>query len=139
MNEISSPKIEITSMKNLFFILLFLISASTLVARGTDPHIQFSKAYTLEMSYDDGSPVDYATEITAKIISVLGLKPNFEVKAAQIPNAAAVVYQGKRYLDWQLDDPADESVGAIRPLRDEIERRVLVLLGELGVETEPVS
>jgi len=85
-------------MKNLFFILLFLISASTLVARGTDPHIQFSKAYTLEMSYDDGSPVDYATEITAKIISVLGLKPNFEVKAAQIPNAAAVVYQGKRYV-----------------------------------------
>ena len=52
---------------------------------------------------------------------------------------ACPVYPGKRYLDWQLDDPADESVGAIRPIRDEIERRVLVLLGELGVEKEPVS
>lgn len=44
------------------------------------------------------------------------------------------VFPGKRYLDWTLDDPAGQGVGAVRPIRDEIRRRVLELLGELGVE-----
>jgi arsenate reductase len=47
---------------------------------------------------------------------------------------ACPVYPGKRYLDWELDDPAGKSVEAIRPIRDEIERRVRGLLAELGVE-----
>jgi arsenate reductase (thioredoxin) len=41
---------------------------------------------------------------------------------------------GTRYLDWELDDPAGKPVGAVRPVRDEIERRVRGLLAELGVE-----
>ena len=40
-------------------------------------------------------------------------------------------YPGTRYLDWPLDDPAGQGVEAIRPIRDEIERRVLALLDEL--------
>ena len=44
-------------------------------------------------------------------------------------------YPGKRYLDWTLDDPAGQGVGAVRPIRDEIKRRVTVLLEELGVPT----
>jgi protein-tyrosine-phosphatase len=44
------------------------------------------------------------------------------------------VYPGKRYVDWELDDPAGKSVEEVRPIRDEIERRVRALLGELGVE-----
>ncbi len=47
---------------------------------------------------------------------------------------ACPVYPGKRYLDWELDDPAGKTVEEIRPIRDEIERRVRSLLGELGVE-----
>ncbi|EPD60535.1 arsenate reductase ArsC [Streptomyces sp. HGB0020] len=43
------------------------------------------------------------------------------------------VFPGKRYLDWQLDDPAGQGVEAVRPIRDEIERRVRGLLDELGV------
>ena len=42
-------------------------------------------------------------------------------------------YPGKRYLDWTLDDPAGRGVEAVRPIRDEIERRVLGLIAELGV------
>ena len=42
-------------------------------------------------------------------------------------------YPGKRYLDWQLDDPAGQGVDAVRPIRDEIKRRVAALLAELGV------
>ncbi|MEU9406319.1 arsenate reductase ArsC [Streptomyces sp. NPDC048281] len=45
------------------------------------------------------------------------------------------VFPGKRYLDWQLDDPAGQGVDAVRPIRDEIEQRVCGLLAELGVPT----
>jgi len=41
------------------------------------------------------------------------------------------VFPGKRYLDWRLDDPAGLGVDAVRPIRDEIDRRVRRLLAEL--------
>jgi protein-tyrosine-phosphatase len=44
---------------------------------------------------------------------------------------ACPVFPGKRYLDWELADPAGQGVEAVRPIRDEIERRVLALLTEL--------
>jgi protein-tyrosine-phosphatase len=44
---------------------------------------------------------------------------------------ACPVYPGKRYVDWELDDPAGRSVDEVRPIRDEVERRVRALLGEL--------
>jgi protein-tyrosine-phosphatase len=40
-------------------------------------------------------------------------------------------YPGKRYLDWALDDPAGQGVDAVRPIRDEIDRRVRALVTEL--------
>jgi protein-tyrosine-phosphatase len=42
------------------------------------------------------------------------------------------VFPGKRYLDWQLDDPAGQGVDAVRPIRDEIERRIRGLVTELN-------
>jgi arsenate reductase len=47
---------------------------------------------------------------------------------------ACPVYPGKRYLDWDLADPADKTADEVRPIVEEIERRVLGLLSELGVE-----
>ncbi|MEW2290760.1 arsenate reductase ArsC [Streptomyces sp. NPDC047841] len=47
---------------------------------------------------------------------------------------ACPYFPGKRYLDWQLDDPAGQGVEAVRPIRDEIERRIRRLLTELGIE-----
>ena len=44
---------------------------------------------------------------------------------------ACPVFPGKRYLDWQLDDPAGKGVESVRPIRDEIEARVRALLTEL--------
>jgi arsenate reductase (thioredoxin) len=44
---------------------------------------------------------------------------------------ACPVYPGKRYLDWDLPDPADLDVAAVRPIRDEIRRRVTTLLADL--------
>ncbi len=49
---------------------------------------------------------------------------------------ACPYFPGKRYLDWALDDPAGQGVAAVRPIRDEIRRRVTELLGELGVAVE---
>ncbi|MGO4340673.1 arsenate reductase ArsC [Pedococcus sp. 2YAF34] len=46
---------------------------------------------------------------------------------------ACPFYPGKRYLDWQLDDPAGQGVDAVRPIRDEIKRRVSALLEDLGI------
>jgi len=42
-------------------------------------------------------------------------------------------YPGRRYLDWELEDPAGKSIEEVRPIRDEIERRVTGLVAELGV------
>lgn len=39
---------------------------------------------------------------------------------------------GKRYLDWELDDPKGQAVDAVRTTRDEIARRVDALLAELA-------
>lgn len=44
---------------------------------------------------------------------------------------ACPIFPGKRYLDWQLDDPASQGIEAVRPIRDEIERRVRTLINEL--------
>jgi arsenate reductase len=41
------------------------------------------------------------------------------------------VYPGKRYLDWELTDPAGKSVDEVRPIRDEIRGRVEWLLDSL--------
>ena len=46
---------------------------------------------------------------------------------------ACPFYPGKRYLDWELPDPAGLGVEAVRPIRDEIHQRVRHLLSELGV------
>ena len=46
---------------------------------------------------------------------------------------ACPVFPGKRYEEWTLEDPAQWDLAGVRPIRDEIERRVLNLLDEIGV------
>ncbi|MER7185532.1 arsenate reductase ArsC [Streptomyces hyaluromycini] len=42
------------------------------------------------------------------------------------------VFPGKRYLDWELQDPAGQGVDAVRPIRDEIEKRIRGLIDEIA-------
>jgi arsenate reductase (thioredoxin) len=42
------------------------------------------------------------------------------------------IYPGTRYEDWALDDPAGQGVEAVRPIRDEIRRRIEVLISEIA-------
>jgi arsenate reductase (thioredoxin) len=44
-------------------------------------------------------------------------------------------YPGKRYLDWNLPDPAGQPIDAVRPIVDDIDRRVQALLAELTAAT----
>ena len=46
---------------------------------------------------------------------------------------ACQIFPGKRYQDWVLDDPAGQGIDSVRPIRDEIHRRVIELLGSLGI------
>jgi arsenate reductase (thioredoxin) len=43
-------------------------------------------------------------------------------------------FPGKRYEDWQLDDPAGQDLDAVRPIRDDIRTRVEQLLTELAAQ-----
>jgi len=52
---------------------------------------------------------------------------------------ACPIFPGKRYLDWDLEDPAGQGVEAVRPIRDEIQARVAALLAELLPDQSPVQ
>ena len=47
---------------------------------------------------------------------------------------ACPVYPGKRYEEWELDDPAGRGVDEVRVIRDDIRSRVLILMNSLGVD-----
>jgi arsenate reductase (thioredoxin) len=44
---------------------------------------------------------------------------------------ACPIYPGKRYEDWELDDPAGRDLDAVRGIRDDLDARVQKLIGEL--------
>lgn len=47
---------------------------------------------------------------------------------------ACPIFPGKRYEDWQLDDPAGQDADTVRRIRDDIRRRVETLIAEIGAE-----
>lgn len=46
---------------------------------------------------------------------------------------ACPLYPGKRYEDWELDDPANQDLPGVRPIRDEIRQRVETLITSLNI------
>ncbi|WP_397208503.1 arsenate reductase ArsC [Nocardioides sp.] len=48
---------------------------------------------------------------------------------------ACPIFPGKRYEDWALEDPAGQGADAVRPIRDDIDRRVQALLADLLPES----
>jgi protein-tyrosine-phosphatase len=76
---------------------------------------------------------EWGLDITAEIPTKLSTDA---VQAADVVitmgcGDACPVFPGKQYLDWALDDPAGKDVAAVRPIRDEIDRRVRRLVAEL--------
>ncbi|WP_116948501.1 arsenate reductase ArsC [Jiangella endophytica] len=85
------------------------IAVAAMAERGIDIAAEFPKPWTDE------------TVRAADVVVTMGC------------GDACPVFPGKRYEDWTLDDPAGQNLTAVRPIRDEIERRVLTLLDELEV------
>ncbi len=50
---------------------------------------------------------------------------------------ACPVYPGKRYLDWDLEDPEGKSLHRVRAIRDQVDERVQSLLADLGIRPVP--
>ena len=68
-----------------------------------------------------------------RLIVMIGFAATAQVLVTMGCGDACPIYPGKRYEDWPVDDPAGRSVAEVRPIRDDIERRVRRLLDELGV------
>jgi len=82
--------------------------AQILTERGFDPTREFPKPLTDQMAR------------TADVIVTMGC------------GDACPVYPGRRYLEWDLADPAGLPVAQVRPIVDDIDRRVRALLAELS-------
>ena len=61
------------------------------------------------------------------------------IRVGREHRSATLTADGKRYLDWVLEDRAGQGVASVRPIRNEIKARVLGLLGELGVAPVELS
>ena len=48
---------------------------------------------------------------------------------------ACPLYPGKRYIDWEVEDPSGKTLDQVRPIRDDLEQRVRALLAELEIPT----
>lgn len=90
-------------------------------------------------------PADQINPVAVDAMSELGIDITAEqpkVLTTEAVQASDVVitmgcgdacpfFPGKRYEDWKLDDPAGQGIDAVRPIRDEIRRRIEALAGEL--------
>ena len=95
---------------------------------GTEPADQVNPA-AVEAMAEEG--IDIATE-RPKVLTNAAVHESHVVITMGCGDTCPI-YPGKRYEDWDLDDPAGQGVAAVRPIRDEIRGRVVRLLGELGV------
>ncbi|GAA5042065.1 arsenate reductase ArsC [Nocardia callitridis] len=79
--------------------------------------------------------IDISTEIP-KVLTVDAVQDS-DVVITMGCGDTCPFFPGKRYLDWQLDDPAGQGVDAVRPIRDRIEQHVRDLLAELSLPSAP--
>jgi uncharacterized protein YlzI (FlbEa/FlbD family) len=81
--------------KHMKKVLLTVLTSMLLAgAAVTNPSVAEAKKGSVALS---STPAD-TRDVIAEIIDVIGLKPRFEVRAANVPNAAATIINGKRYI-----------------------------------------
>ncbi|MEU6716786.1 arsenate reductase ArsC [Nonomuraea sp. NPDC046802] len=73
----------------------------------------------VDLSHEVPKPLTDDAVRTAEVVVTMGC------------GDACPVFPGKRYVDWDLPEPAGKGVQHVRPIRDEIDRRVQALLAEL--------
>ena len=70
------------------------------------------------------------SENTPKVLTVDAVRES-DVVITMGCGDACPIFPGKRYEDWELDDPAGQGIEAVRPIRDEIRTRIEALLADL--------
>ncbi len=93
---------------------------------GSDPSERLNPA-VIEAMREAG--IDITDESPKKLTEQMGL--DADVIVTMGCGDACPVYLGKRYEDWQLEDPSGKDLEAVRRIRDQIADRVDVLVGEL--------
>jgi arsenate reductase len=93
---------------------------------GTAPGEQLNPA-VLDVMRERG--IDLSRLVPQALTEAMGLESDVVVTMGC--GDACPVYRGTRYVDWELTDPATLSPEEVRPIRDEIEARVVALLDEL--------
>ena len=92
-----------------------------LPADAVNPEVQASMAELgLDLSQEFPKPLTDEFVAAADVVITMGC------------GDACPIYPGKRYEDWELDDPADADLDGVRRIRDDIARRVGALLDELA-------
>ena len=67
---------------------------------------------------------------TPKVLTVEAVRES-DVVITMGCGDACPIFPGKRYEDWELDDPAGQGIDSVRPIRDDIRTRVEALIAEL--------
>jgi len=93
---------------------------------GSEPKDQINPV-AVEAMAEEGIDI---TGNTPKILTVDAVKES-DVVITMGCGDACPIFPGKRYEDWELDDPAGQGIEAVRPIRDQIRRRIEELMGEL--------
>ena len=93
---------------------------------GSEPKNEINPV-AIEAMAEEG--IDIACNVP-KILTVDAVK-QADVVITMGCGDACPIFPGKRYEDWQLDDPAGEGIESVRPIRDDIKRRIDQLLSEI--------
>lgn len=96
------------------------------LSAGSAPKDQINPVAVAAMA-EEG--IDIASN-TPKLLTVEAVRESDAVITMGCGDACPI-FPGKRYEDWVLDDPAGQSIDAVRPIRDEIRARVETLISEL--------
>jgi|SRR6476659_5783174 protein-tyrosine-phosphatase len=95
---------------------------------GSAPADQVNRA-AVEAMAEEG--IDIAAEVP-KVLTTDAVRES-DVVITMGCGDTCPIFPGKRYEDWELDDPAGKGVEAVRPIRDQIKARILTLLDELDL------
>jgi protein-tyrosine-phosphatase len=100
--------------------------AVDVLSAGSEPKDEVNPV-AIEAMAEEG--IDIA-DSTPKILTVEAVNES-DVVITMGCGDACPIFPGKRYEDWELDDPAGQGIEAVRPIRDEIRRRIETLIGDL--------
>lgn len=96
-------------------------SAGSDPGKEINPHVaQILREKNLDPSKEFPKPLSESAQQQADIVITMGC------------GDACTFYPGKRYIDWELEDPAGKPIEVVREIVSEIETKVLALLEEIG-------